>query len=223
MYSEEVKEVIDTTVGYTRHQAKAPAFEKWKDWPASQISHHGKKCCDVAREWVRAIDLSALAGESRLTGPRWLVQRFTWGASAFPIFWCEAVRKSKLDCGALAALAHEVFFGRGIKTYRVQMVQRFSEIASKQWFDSWNLGHESLPWTNGDLIYHEGCAVLVKENKVKVWDASAGWWIDAEAKEGYGSLLALRISKSETPENTVLMWGKMKIPVGSWVCPADLI
>ena len=57
---------------------------KWDSWPASTISHHGKACCEVAREWVLATDYSQLGDGAAQTGPRWLRQRFPWGPSSWP-------------------------------------------------------------------------------------------------------------------------------------------
>ena len=217
MYLEGVSSVKEAGVVTENGFHKGTAvYEKWKDWHPSEISHHGNMCCDIAREWVTGTDVSELGGGSRLTGPRWLRQKFSWGASSFPIFWCEAVRKKTLDCGAHAALAYEVFNGRGVRAYRVQMVQRFSEIATAQWFNSWNLGEGPLPWTHGDLIYHEGCAIDVGGGEIKVWDASAGWWIDPKAKEGYGALLALRISKFGLSADITFKWGNNRVPAYEW-------
>ena len=194
--------------------SKAEVFENWKDWPPSQISHHGKICCESAREWLNATDFTSLGGGNILSGPRWLRHRFKWGASTFPIYWCEAVRRSTLDCGALAALAHEVFTIRGIKTFRVQLVQRFSRAATEQWTHGWNGSGASMLWVNNDLIYHEGCAILIDENRIKVWDASAGWWIDPRTGDGYGALLALRMNAD--PGTPAFEWGRHRIATNTW-------
>jgi len=116
---------------------KKQVFEHWKDWQPSQISHHGGLCCEISREWITATDFSELNGDYLSTGPRWLRQKFNWGASSFPIYWCEAVRRKTLDCGALSALAHEVFTARGVRSYRVQLIQKFSRVATSQWMNSW--------------------------------------------------------------------------------------
>ena len=208
--------VIETT-NFTR-PTSAPVFDKWKDWHASEISHHGAMCCEIAREWLTATDYSELAsGGGITTGPRWLRQKFNWGASAFPIFWCEAVRKKTLDCGALAALAFEVFKARGVKSYRVQMVQRFSDVATKQWESSWNPGSEPLRWTQEDLIYHEGCAIDPnRDGEIKIWDSSAGWWVDPASKDGYGALLAVRLSGFNLPQDARFAWGAHTINAEQW-------
>jgi hypothetical protein len=211
----EVKEtdIIETSVATQTREV----FDKWKDWHPSQISHHGAICCEIAREWITATDFSELNGGNIFTGPRWLRQKFNWGASSFPIFWCEAVRKKTLDCGALAALAHEVFTVRGVKSFRAQLIQKFSEVATNQWSCSWNEnGDEQLRWIENDLIYHEGCAILVGEREVKVWDASAGWWIDPKPGSGYGALLAIRLSAHDARANAGFNWGNRHILPNVW-------
>ncbi len=222
MYSDAVKKV-ETPIGDDDyHQADAAkqsveVFDKWKNWGASEISHHGKMCCEIAREWLTATDFSESAAGGALTGPRWLQQKFNWGASLFPIFWCEAVRKKTLDCGALAALAHEIFKARGVKSYRLQMVQRFSDVATNQWENSWNLNGEPLRWTHDDLIYHEGCAIAPNgDATIKIWDSSAGWWVDPTSKDGYGSLLAARLSAFNVPSGAQFNWGQHTINADEW-------
>lgn len=191
-------------------------YEKWHDWHASEISHHGTMCCEIGREWITATDFSELGGASILTGPRWLRQKFVWGASSFPIYWCEAVRKKTLDCGALAALAAEVFKARGVRTYRAQMVQRFSENSTAQWSSSWHNTDQQLRWMNDDLIYHEGCAISGSGGEVKIWDASAGWWVNPLSRDGYGALLAIRLSTFNPSSKTSFAWGNHRLNAGQW-------
>jgi hypothetical protein len=195
---------------------KRTVFETWRNWQPSQISHHGKICCEIARQWLTSTDFSALNGDCIYTGPRWLRQKFTWGASRFPIFWCEAVRRDTLDCGALAALAHEIFNARGVKSYRVQLVQKFSDVATSQWTNSWNTGCEPLPWVKDDLIYHESCAIETGDGKIKVWDASAGWWVDSKPANGYGALLAIRLSGLNLQAGKRFEWGDHVIKANEW-------
>lgn len=196
---------------------KKEVYSKWENWFPSQISHHRKMCCKIAHEWIIATDFSELNGDCIFTGPRWLRQKYNWGASRFPIFWCEAVRKDTLDCGALAALAQEVFVARGVKTYRVQIVQKFSETSTHQWSESWNDTNEPLKWIENDRIYHEACAIELGARRIKIWDASAGWWIDPKQSEGYGSVLAIRVSAFNLPSGTNLIWGDYPIKTARWI------
>ena len=220
MYSDAVKtatvetKIIETN-GNGFHKS-AEVYEKWQDWHASEISHHGKMCCEIAREWITSTDFSELGGASIFTGPRWLRLKFNWGASSFPIYWCEAVRKKTLDCGALAAMASTVFTARGVKNYRLQMVQRYSEASTSQWSNSWNETSEQLRWMNNDLIYHEGCAIEAGDGEIKIWDASAGWWVDPKSKDGYGALLAVRLSAFNLSPDVSFTGGQHLLNACQW-------
>src|SRR3712207_7142275 len=143
-------------------EAAVQSFEKWQHFPASAIQHHGRPCCRLAREWVFVTDFSQLNGESPLTGPRWIRQRYMWGPSKRPIHWCEAVEEKTLDCGALAWLAYEVFTARGVRSYPAQFVQLYSENSTAHWQKKWGSEDCSCHWIKDDLIYHEGCAVEVR-------------------------------------------------------------
>ena len=258
MYLDAVNYSTGTEIGEAAAvgRRRSEVFARWIDWPPSEISHHGEICCESAREWLTAMDFSELNGAALASGPRWLRARFKWGASSFPIFWCDAVERTMLDCGALAALTHEIFKSRGVTTYRVQMVQQFSTDSARQWNCSWSEAGGPLDWIDGDLIYHEGNAIPVTSSgidsravlpihsardtvdingnghkhggkvinfephrpamngqhstaehgfedsslvvnpgiHIAVWDSSAGWWCDPGLTDGYGSIVALRIT-----------------------------
>jgi hypothetical protein len=102
------------------------ASARWQHFPDQHLSHHGEACCDVAREWIVAMDFAQLNGGDRLSGPRWLRQKYEWGPSPWPMHWCELVERKVIDCGAHAALAHEAFTARGVTAFRAQFVQRYS-------------------------------------------------------------------------------------------------
>lgn len=191
-------------------------FAKWEDFPPSKIGHHGTACCETAREWLFAMDYSNLCGSSILTGPRWIRQRYEWGPTKWMIHWCEAVGQKALDCGAQANLAHEVFLNRGVKSFPVQLVQQYTSEATSQWIKRWESEDASRHWIENDLIYHEGCAILMDDNKIKVWDASAGWWINPLQNGGYGSLIALRLFSGNLHDPVAFEWGKHLIIPNQW-------
>lgn len=190
-------------------------FNAWERWNPSAISHHGSTCCEIAREWIAATDFALLNIGSRLTGPRWIRQRFAWGPGTYPIFWCEVLKKKKLDCGVHAALAHEVFTRRGVRSFRLQLVQEFSSAAASQWHSAWENDNAVTDWIQDRYIYHEGCAVVSGENKLKLWDSSAGCWIDPKHTVGYGSVRAVRIAARETSNG--LVWGGHPITTNTWI------
>ncbi len=191
-------------------------FDKWQDFPISKISHHGQMCCETAREWLLAMDFSQLNADSNLSGPRWIRQKYNWGPTTWQIHWCEALRQRALDCGAQAALAQEVFAGRGVESYQCQLVQQYSKEATRQWSDRWNGEETSVFWIDDDLIYHEGCAVISGENNgIKLWDASAAWWINPRQFGGYGGLVAVRIITTAN-DATEYKWGEHSIAANQW-------
>lgn len=192
------------------------AMEHWGDWPASAVSHHGRACCDAARDWVLAMDYSLLNAGNPLMGPRWIRHRYSWGPSEWPIHWCEAVRRKTLDCGALASIAHEVFTARGVVSMPAQFIQQYSEDATIHWRAKWDADEVGVRWIRDALIYHEGCAVSVGGGEIKVWDASAGWWIDPRQSGGYGGLLALRVFAPLADAATTFKWGAHAVTPNVW-------
>jgi hypothetical protein len=192
------------------------AMQKWQYFPASTISHHGAQCCHLAREWVLSTDYSQLNAGNPLTGPRWLRLKYTWGPSTWPIHWCEAVERKTLDCGVLAALAQEVFAARGVRCYPAQFIQQYTEDATRQWSQSWVKDDASVHWIKEDLIYHEGCAVVVRDNEIRLWDPSAGWWVNPKQFGGYGGLLALRVFATQPNSPAEFIWGTQRISPSHW-------
>jgi hypothetical protein len=69
---------------------------------------------------------------------------------------------------------------------------------------------------NDDLIYHEGCAVETGDGEIKIWDASAGWWIDPNSKDGYGALLAIRLSAFNLSSDVNFTWGQHQLNACQW-------
>jgi hypothetical protein len=188
---------------------------RWEDFPFSCLSHHGETCCDIAREWVIANDFAQLNGGDLLSGPRWLRARYEWGPSVWPLHWCDAVSRKSIDCGAHAALAHEAFIARGVTAYRAQFVQRYSADATGEWRRKWADEQVSDHWITENFIYHEGNAVLAAPGEVKLWDGSAGWWLNPRQTGGYGSVQAVRIF-TDTIDTTPLRWGSRKIVPNRW-------
>jgi hypothetical protein len=190
---------------------------KWENFPNSYISHHGAACCDLAHEWLIAFDFAQLNGGDILSGPRWMREHSTWGPSAWPIHWCEAVDAKVVDCGVHAAIAQEAFIARGVRAFRAQFVQRYSTDAAASWRENWGKENVSDHWIDGDAIYHEGNAVLVGDDQVKLWDGSAGWWINPRGDAGYGSLAAVRIEADLDGFADGLRWGDRRIKLNQWV------
>ena len=217
MYLVEAEQALAVPLDREPAQAR-PASERWEAFPFSSLSHHGTACCEIAREWVLAVDFAQLNGADFTSGPRWIRARYKWGPSEWPMHWCEAVRRKVLDCGAHAALSREAFAGRGLTVFPAQLVQRYSADSVEQWRGSWSEAEVSCHWLDGEHIYHEAAALLVGDGAVKVWDGSSASWVDPrQPGEGYGSVAAIRIfaDPGVAPAGG-FAWGERRIEPNRW-------
>ena len=218
MYLAEAEERIDVRPGETSRAAPPLPSDRWTDFPHSNFSHHNEACCEIARQWVTAMDYAQLTGGGLTSGPRWLRQKYKWGPSPWPMHWCEAVKRKTIDCGAHAALALEAFRARGLEAFPAQLVQRYSAEATEQWQAKWSGEDVSCHWLDGEHIYHEVTALIVGEDEVKIWDGSAGSWVDPRQGAGYGSLVAVRIcAEGSFGGGDGLRWGDRRLKPGAWV------
>jgi hypothetical protein len=208
-------------VARARNGAAPLPSDPWEHFPFSSLSHHGEACCEIARQWVIANDFAQLNGSDRLSGPRWLRQRYNWGPSVWPLHWCNAVSAKVIDCGAHAALAHEAFVARGLTAWRAQFVQRYDADATDQWRYRWGEGQASDHWLSDGFIYHEGNALLVGSDELKLWDGSAGFWLNPRQHGGYGSVVAVRIF-ADAAASAVFRWGDRRIVADGWNQLADV-
>jgi hypothetical protein len=216
MSSAEGKRMIE--INETDFADASAAIQKWEQFPTSCISHHNAECCRLAREWMLSMDYSQLNAGNPLTGPRWLRLKFKWGPSSWPIYWCEAVEEKTLDCGALAALAQELFVARGVRCFPAQFIQQYTEQSARHWYKKWEGDESSVQWIKEDLIYHEGCAIVARDDEIKVWDPTASWWVNPKQFGGYGGVLVLRIfdSQSSSASQTGFKWGTHRIIPNQW-------
>ncbi len=215
MYSGEGKTMVIDLEGTVGTDIDA-GVANWENFPASTISHHGTPCCDIAREWMTGMDFSQLKAGHPLTGPRWLRKLFKWGPSKWPMHWCEAVQEKTLDCGALGALSHELYLARGVRSFPAQFILEFNDVSTRHWTETWGAAGSCAPWISEGLIYHEGCAVAVTGNEIKLWDATATWWINPKQFGGYAGLLAVRVFDAPSQPGAIFTWGAHRIPAKTW-------
>ena len=190
---------------------------KWHSFPNSCISHHGAPCCDLAHEWLIAYDFAQLNGGDILSGPRWVREHSAWGPTTWPIHWCQAVDAEIVDCGVHAAIAHAIFRARGVRAFRAQFVQRYDTHSAAAWRERWDNNGASDHWINGAAIYHEGNAVVVEGNQLKLWDGSSGSWLNPRGRSGYGSVAALRVETDACQAQVTFEWGGRDIPSDEWI------
>jgi hypothetical protein len=192
------------------------AIEEWQEFPASDLADHAAPCCAIAREWLAATDCSHMPHTEPLTGPRWLRQRVTWGPSIWPLYWCEAVEAKTLDCGALAALARQVFQSRGVSCHTAQFIQKYTKGDGQHWYRTWQRKQAEVHWIQDDLVYHEACAVVVRDNQIRIWDPTASWWVEPRQREGYSAVLATRILSPQTNLPHHFDWDGNRLIPNQW-------
>lgn len=199
-------------------------LDKWEVFPPSLIDDHGHRCCNIAKRWFFAMDRSQRSGEDLLLGPRWIRARYSWGPTRWPLHWCEAMDKRSLDCGALAALALAAYQERGVRSYTAQLVQRYSKHDTQNWLRNWEGGNASVSWINDDLVYHEACAVVSTPHEIRLWDPTAGWWVNPKQFAGYGAVLAVRLVVPDATHAAYFSWGDHHLPLNRWhqVQPAQI-
>lgn len=193
------------------------AIARWKTKRPSYIADHEKKCCRIAKEWFLSMDRSLLPEGNLFSGPRWIRERYSWGPSEWPLYWCRATELKTLDCGGLAALTREAFADRGIVSFPVQLIQQFSDQDVHHWRRTWMHEHRPANWIISNLVYHEACAVIEQGNRIRIWDPTECWWIGSEQSVGYASTLAICVDVlSDFAAPTVLIWGRHSLRPNFW-------
>lgn len=192
------------------------------DQPVSQLADHKGHCCARARSWLLSLDRSLSLATGIWSTPTWLLERYEWGPAIWPISWCQLPTATELDCGALAALAREVFRSRGWEAVPVQMLQRFSENDARHWRRRWSQAGASTGWMNGDLAYHEAVGILRPARRLRVWDPTDGMWLEPAPPQSYGSTQAIRVITQPGDEIESLEWEGMMVEVNTWSWMASM-
>ena len=189
----------------------------WADWTPSALSMHTGECCTIARAWFLAMTRSLWRGHG---GPTWIANRYPWGPSQWPLYWCEAVQAEELDCGAHAVLTIEAFRDRGIRVVPVQLVQRQERHNLGHFHERWEEGGGSPAWAGEGAAYHEAVATIA-DGRIEVWDATVNAWLSPEHVQGVRSIAGVRIGGTSLT-GEVASWRGLEVPLGEWVCPARL-
>ncbi len=181
----------------------------------SEISHHGKSCCNRALCWLTSLDRARSYNSGNFDPPVWLRRQYGWAPHKWPIFWCQVPLAEDLDCGSLAAVATELFRARGLNALQVQLALQYPSEAIEVWRETWrsSLGHAA--WISDSVCYHEACA-LPGQNDIEIWDPTESRWISpvATMQQRYGNLIAMRIfgNESEKP----LQFAHHRLERGKW-------
>lgn len=187
-------------------------LDRWAHKRPSEILSHEGRCCENAKSWFLAMAHSALVVGEEPHEPAWIVQRYVWGPSVWPLHWCEAMTAESMDCGALAALSRLVLEQRGVSVCPVQLIERYSVDDGAHWSALWAAEGRRADWSEGGLTYHEAVGLL-NAGSLQVWDSTRSIWRAPSETQGYGSIAAIRCWAH--PESSVA-WGDKQILSGSW-------
>ncbi len=183
----------------------------------STISDHDKPCCRGALAWLRGVDASNSYRDAHWHPPLWLRKEYGWGSVRWPLYWCGLPEKERLDCGALAAVAVELFRSRGQRVTPVQLALRYPSHATEQWSRMWEREGESAGWISDGICYHEACGVM-EGGRMLMWDPTENRWLDPplSANDAFGSVMALKVHDSTAGVPTELHWGGISLRPGEW-------
>lgn len=183
----------------------------------STISDHGKLCCRRARAWLRGIDSSKSYRDGHWHPPSWLRIEYEWGPVAWPIHWCSIPEMAKLDCGALSAVAVEIYRLRGFPVTAIQLALRYPKHAAVQWSRMWEQESMSAAWIHGEFCYHEACGVIEGQT-VQVWDPTENRWLvpPSSPNNTFASVVAIKVAEPEGSDQAILTWGGLRLRSGLW-------
>jgi hypothetical protein len=183
----------------------------------STIRDHGKLCCQRARAWLRVVDSSNSYRDGQWHPPTWLRVEYEWGPVPWPIHWCSIPEMDKLDCGALAAVAGELYRLRGYPVSAIQLALRYPSYAAEQWTHMWEREGMSTAWIHGAYCYHEACGVI-RGQAIQVWDPTENRWLSPPDSpyNTFASVVAIKIAEPRVGKNCILAWEGLQLRPRVW-------
>lgn len=183
----------------------------------STILHHQEDCCRTALAWLHGVDASHCYHRTQWYPPTWIRKKYNWGPIQWPIYWCDLPNAEQLDCGALAALAVNLYQLRQKSAVSVQMALHYPTHATEQWRNMWERQGVNASWISGEYCYHEACGIL-EGQELLLWDPTESRWIDPPSSlhEIFASVVALRVYLPENVPAQTVKWNTITIHTGIW-------
>lgn len=189
---------------------------QFQDKVPSALSHHQQDCCENAWAWFRGMD-GSIRPVNPETPPSWLRDRFAWGPSRWPVYWCDAATAESLDCGVFAAIARSLLSVRGVPVVPVQLVEAFTEENIENWRSQWDSCTANTDWLGTRVCYHEAIGIL-DGTDVVIWDPVDRQQINPSPPHGYGTAIAIQIyPPGDGTGPTTLDWNGHAIETGTWI------
>jgi hypothetical protein len=162
------------------------------------------------------LDGSWHRGRGRDAPPAWIAERWNWGATVWPLHWCDIPDAETLDCGALAALCRALWSSRCEGILPVQLVQRYAAHDTIHWVATWKRDQVETGWIDGDLAYHE-IVGWERDGCLELWDSTDTAWLRPTAPGSYGCAVSLRAGSEG---GRAMRWESHHLTAGCWT-PLD--
>lgn len=173
---------LEATVGFDLAEREHSAVEPIET-PADR----------AAALWLKSMDIAFRRRAGASTPPVWLYEKFKWGPHRWPVQWRDITRMPYHDCGLMAALSTEVYRLRGYRVLPAQLVLHFNSQSTRGWTGLWRSAGLTPHWCDGEFAYHEGTAVVGKDNELHIWDALGRFWLPMRNRLSYEGIFALRL------------------------------
>lgn len=153
--------------------------------------------------------------------PAWLYEKFDWGPSTWPVYWCEAAEAESIDCGVFAAIARALLLARDVPAAAVQLVEKFNEKNVENWRARWMSASAGVDWLEPPFCYHEAVG-LIDGNTLTIWDPLDQKRVTPHVTGGYGKVVFLRIFEPVEEKRDTVQWEHTEVEVGRWIDCTDM-
>lgn len=153
----------------------------------------------------------------RRAPPAWLYEKFDWGPSTWPVYWCEAAEAESIDCGVFAAIARALLLARDVPAAAVQLVEKFNEKNVENWRARWTSDAAEVGWLSSPFCYHEAVG-LIDCNDLLIWDPLDQKRVTPLSTGKYGKVVFFRILEPRREKSIgAIQWGNTEVDVGEWI------
>ena len=184
--------------------------------PISVLQRHPGVCCRAAWAWLTTMDRSHLSLGNCVVAPSWLLTKYHWGPTIWPMWLCEAAQAKTLDCGALAAISRDLLRERGDSCFATQLITLFPTRTGRMWNKMWRDAGSDPSWISGSFAYHEVCAIR-HGNDLALWDPTENNLLRRTTRQNYGAILGIRVNADTGDSGDgVLQWESVELPLNTW-------
>lgn len=191
--------------------------EAWVERPFSMVSLHAQCMeCLKARAWFRTL---AVSHRTDSVFPLWILERWPWGPSYWPFYWCALPGVRELDCGVRSHLAAAALRGCGVDALQAQVALYLTPSILSEYEARWQGRGCSTDWIAPGLGYHEVVAILdASARTFRLWDPNTNAYLDLARRPAFRGVASVRI-----PELNDGRWtcGRFQMRLRVWHMTTD--